>query len=141
MSGRGFLDTNIFVYTFDAGAPAKREVAVGLVSRALADGGSVISHQVIGEFINVATRKFATPMSSGDAFSYLQRVLAPLCRLFPDVALYGKALALRDFNSLSFYDSLIVAAALRLNCDVLYTEDLQHGREIEGLEVRNPFLS
>lgn len=56
-----------------------------------------------------------------------------------DVATYARALALQDRHRFSFYDSLIVAAALEAGCRRLLTEDLQHGQRIEGLRIENPF--
>ncbi len=61
-SGRFFLDTNIFVYTFDGRSPSKRAPANDLVARALDTRRGVISYQAVQEFLNVATRKFARPM-------------------------------------------------------------------------------
>ena len=63
MSGRFFLDTNLFVYTFDAKAPAKAKTAAHLIRRAADTGEGIISYQVVQEFFNVALRRFAQPMS------------------------------------------------------------------------------
>lgn len=134
-----FLDTNVFVYTFDAAAPEKRRRARELVAAALDSTGAAISSQVIQEFLNVATRKFATPLSAPDAGRYLDRVLAPLCRVFPSIGLYRRGLEVAERWRLSFYDALIVAAAEQAGCDLLLTEDLQDGLEIGGLRVADPF--
>ena len=75
MRDRFFLDTNIFVYTFDSREPKKQARAQDLVSDALTRGRGVISHQVVQEFLNVATQKFANPLSESDALVYLDRVL------------------------------------------------------------------
>ncbi len=56
------------------------------------------------------------------------------------MSLYGEALRIRERYKLNWYDSLIVAAALEAKCDVLYTEDLQHGQRFGELVVINPFL-
>lgn len=139
MSDKSFLDTNVLVYSFDAQSPAKREVARGLIEEALEKGTGVISFQVIQEFLNAATRKFAPPLKLKDAEKYLDIVLEPLCEVFPSAALYHQALEIADEWRLSFYDSLIVAAALEAGCRVLYSEDLQADQKIKGLTVRNPF--
>ena len=84
MRDRFFLDTNIFVYTFDSREPKKKARAQDLVSDALTRGRGVISHQVVQEFLNVATQKFANPLSESDALVYLDRVsarCAKYCRL------------------------------------------------------------
>jgi predicted nucleic acid-binding protein len=136
---RFFLDTNIFVYTFDSGSPAKRARANELVSRAADTRVGIISFQVIQEFFNLATRKFAKPMRAPEAQLYLEQVLMPLCEVFPNASLYSQAIALREQTQLSFYDSLIVSSAIAADCRILWTEDLQHGQRIRNLEIRNPF--
>ena len=136
---RFFLDTNIFVHTFDGRSSAKRDRANELVSRASDTRLGVISFQVIQEFLNLATREFAKPMRASEAQIYTEQVLIPLCEIFPNAGLYSQALALREETRLSFYDSLIVGSAIAADCQILWTEDLQHGQRIRNLEVRNPF--
>lgn len=139
MSGRHFLDTNVLVYSFDKNHPEKREGARELIARALRDGSGIISNQVVQEFLNVALHKFVSPFTVGDCGSYLSAVLEPLCQVYPDMDLYRKALEVRHMTAFSFYDSLIVAAAIRGRCARLLTEDMQEGREIEGVTIVNPF--
>ena len=134
-----FLDTNIFVYTFDDAASAKRAKARAIVTQALDDRLGVISYQVAQEFLNVATRKFAQPMLPSEAQRYLTRVLMPLCEVFPDSSLYSLALSISAEAGISFYHALIVASATAAGCGRLLTEDLQHGRRIGGVEIQNPF--
>jgi len=141
MSAKFFLDTNIVVYTFDVRAPKKKRRAQELVEQALRTQQGVVSTQVVQEFLNVATRKFAVPLKLSDAQQYLQDVLSPLCLVFPSIDLYRQALALQQETQYSFYDSLIIGGALQAGCDMLYSEDLQHGQHIRGLHIRNPFLS
>ena len=137
---KSFLDTNIFVYTFDTKEPAKRNTAQNLVAQGLEDRSAAISYQVVQEFLNVATRKFVTPMRAHEAEEYLDRVLMPLWEVFPSAALYARALAVSASAKIHFYDALIVSSALEAGCRILLSEDLQHGRRIGGLEIRNPFL-
>lgn len=139
MPAEFFLDTNIFVYTFDRRTPDKQTRARSLVERALGSGDGVVSSQVVQEFLNVALREFERPLSNEQALRYLREVLDPLCSVFPSISLYETALSLHRRWRFSFYDSLIVAAALESNCKVLYSEDLQDGQEIESLTVVNPF--
>jgi len=134
-----FLDTNILVYTFDSSAAAKRVKARAIVAQALEDGLGAISYQVVQEFLNVATRKFAQPMAPSEAQRYLTRVLMPLCEVFPDSSLYSLALSISAEAGISFYDALIVASATAAGCGRLLMEDLQHGRRIGGVEIQNPF--
>src|SRR5213078_4170907 len=78
MSGRFFLDTNIFVYSFDASAPKKAAQATKLIRRGINTRGGIVSYQVVQEFFNVALRRFAKPMSSPDAEQYLSTTFRPL---------------------------------------------------------------
>ena len=141
MSARAFLDTNVLVYTFDESAGGKRARARELVESALRDKSAVISFQVVQEFLNVATRKFAQPMKDAEAALYLRRVLDPLCEVHSSPALYEEALDIRERWHFSFYDALIVAAALAAGCDTLYSEDLQDGQKVRELTVVNPFAA
>lgn len=79
MPAEFFLDTNIFVYTFDRHDAEKRARAQDLVERALGTGDGVVSSQVVQEFLNVALRKFERPLSDEQTLRYLREVLDPLC--------------------------------------------------------------
>ena len=139
MNGRCFLDTNIFVYTFDSSQPEKKARARELVSRALRDSTGVVSSQVVQEFLNVATRKFEEPLTHRDCLEYLDNVLAPMCDIFASMELYHDSLEVQERWQMSFYDSLIVNAALVSGCEQLCSEDLQHGQRIKELTIDNPF--
>jgi len=139
MSGKFFLDTNILVYTFDATAPAKQHIARQLISTALNSQQGIISYQVVQEFLNVAMRKFSPPLKPDDANIYLDRILTPLCELFPSMIYYSKALKISERWGYSLYDSLIITAALEAGCETLYSEDMQHGQLIQTLTIINPF--
>jgi predicted nucleic acid-binding protein len=140
MSAKFFLDTNIFVYSFDGRHPAKQKKAQDLIDQALADHSGLISSQVVQEFLNVALRMFEKPLSVHEGRSYLDLVLNPLCEVFPTVKLYHQALELQGETGFSFYDSLIIASAFAGGCKVLYTEDLQHNQRVAGVTIQNPFL-
>ena len=88
----------------------------------------------------MATKKFATPIRPADLEVYLAEVLQPLCSVFSSIALYQAGLDLLQRWHLSFYDALIVAAAIDCETPILYSEDLQHGQKIQGIEIVNPFL-
>ena len=139
MNDRFFLDTNIFVYSFDSTAPNKRDRALQLVRTGVSTGQGAVSYQVMQEFFNVALRRFDPPMSVPDAQQYLSSVLRPLLAVGPSPALFFEALRINAAHAIPWYDSLIVAAAIAGQCAVLYSEDFQHGRKIEGLKIKNPF--
>jgi predicted nucleic acid-binding protein len=134
-----FIDSNVFVYLFDETDERKREVASKIVESALQAHSASISFQVVQETLNVLTRKVPTPMTTEDAGRFLERVLEPLWRISPSLALYRRTLDLQARFRYSFYDSLIIASALDAGCTRLYSEDLQDGQRIEGLTLENPF--
>ena len=140
MNDKYFIDTNIIVYAFDDRQPDKQAHSLSLITDALQTGNGIISWQVIQEFLNVATRKFKVPLKPEDAKLYLQKVLHPLCQVFPDLDIYLKALDIQLKTNYSFYDSLILAGALREGCTILYSEDLQDGYQVDGLRIVNPFI-
>ena len=98
-----------------------------------------ISFQVVQECINTAVRKAEVPLTEDEMRRYLLDVLVPLYRVQPSVRLYQRSLDIRFRYRFSFYDSLIVAAAVEAGCNTLYSEDLTHGQEIEGVTVVDPF--
>jgi predicted nucleic acid-binding protein len=139
MSDRFFLDTNVFVYTFDSGAHAKAKRSLDLIRQALDSGRGIVSYQVVQEFFNVALRRFAQPLSAAEAEQYLVTVFRPLLAIQSSAALYIEALRISEKYRVGWYDSLIVAAALEGKCATLYSEDFQHGRNLEGLKIENPY--
>ena len=137
MSADEFLDSNILVYSVDARAPEKMERAHELVGRSLTNGSGCISFQVVQETLNVLTGKFG--MSADSSRRLLDEILVPLWRVNPTAVLYQTAMSLQGRYGFSFYDSLIVAAALEAGCTRLYSEDLQHGQQGHRLTIVNPF--
>jgi predicted nucleic acid-binding protein len=140
MSGKVFLDTNLFIYTFDDRDPVKRSMARELIRTATLDGTGVISYQVVQEFFNVILGKAPNMMRPEDAPQFLASALRPLLAVHSSVALFADAIRLKERFHLSWYDSLIVAAAQQVNCKILYTEDLQHNQRFGDVLVQNPFL-
>jgi predicted nucleic acid-binding protein len=139
LSEKFFIDTNILVYSFDSEDQKKGKTSFQIIETALKTGKGNISFQVVQEFLNVACRKFSVPMSPEDAQIYLGMVLRPLCTVFSSISLYAKSLEISDRYRYSFYDSIIIASAQELSCKYLLTEDMNHGQEIEGLKIVNPF--
>jgi predicted nucleic acid-binding protein len=139
MSGRFFLDTNLLLYTFDETAPQKARKAAQLVRQALESGNGIISFQVVQEFLNVVLRS-PQIMGAAEAEQYLITVLRPLLAVHSSPSIYFEALRMAGRHRVAWYDSLILAAALEGHCEKLYSEDFQHGRRIEGLQIENPFV-
>ena len=136
MSDRSFLDTNVFVYTDDTGAPEKQARALDLVERCQIERTGVVSTQVLQEYFVTTTRKLKVSAEVAKRKTELLGRLELVRIGFEDI------LAAIDFHrthQISFWDALIVRAALRSRCSVLFSEDLQTGRKIGGLEIVNPF--
>jgi len=132
-----FLDTNVLVYAFDEGEREKREVARRLVDEHLIEGDGMLSVQVLWEFYS-ATRKPAHPLpieKAVEAVGYL----ATFSPIAEDARMVVGAVRRSRELSLSFWDALIVEAALRGGADRILTEDLQHGQRIGDLTIENPF--
>lgn len=140
-NGSVFLDTNIFVYAFLANEPRKRAKAIELIESGLASGNGCISYQVVQEFANVACKKFAKAMSPSDCQAFIDAAMQPLNKVASSTALVYTALELQLELRYSFYDCLMIAAALEAGADTLHTEDLQHWQLIRSvLRISNPFL-
>jgi len=99
-------------------------------------GNAAASYQVVQEFLNVAPVKLATPISEQSARRYLATVFRNLHIVSPSFGLISDAMDIRLRCRISWYDSLIVAAALEAKCSVLYSEDFQHGMRFGDLKVQ-----
>jgi predicted nucleic acid-binding protein len=139
MSDKYFLDTNIFIYTFDSRYKAKQRIATELIKSSITSQNGVISYQVVQEFVNVATRKFSQPLSYQDCSQYFKQILNPLCEIYASPILFENAFEVAERWQYSYYDSLIISASLSAGCSVLYSEDLHHGQEIQSLKIVDPF--
>ncbi|MBI3098705.1 MAG: PIN domain-containing protein [Planctomycetes bacterium] len=138
MRDRCFFDTNILVYAFDAGDPARQKTASALLQEGLATSTATLSFQVLHEFFVVVTRKIPVPLPPASARS----VVADLLRhrvVEPSGAQLLAAIDLSRTGRTSFWDALIVMAAASAGCSTLYTEDLNHGEVYAGVRAVNPF--
>jgi predicted nucleic acid-binding protein len=140
MSDRVFVDTNIFVYAVSTDGDPRTTVATHLIDLLLQRQNGVISHQVVQEFLNVVLSKFRKPLQVALAREYVATVFQSLNVMHSSLSLFTGAIDISVRYKLSWYDSLIVAAASEGKCSVLYTEDLQHGMRFGGVRVENPFL-
>jgi predicted nucleic acid-binding protein len=136
MSAPVFVDTNVLIYAVDAGDPEKQRVAAQWRADLWRSRRGRISYQVLQEFYVQAVRKDAK--SAAAARAEVRDLFAWQPAQVDDV-LIETAWGLQQRFKLSFWDALIVAAALRLECRFLLTEDLSHGQRLDGLRVVNPF--
>jgi predicted nucleic acid-binding protein len=130
---RPFFDTNVLLYLLsEDNAKADRAEAI------IALGG-IISVQVLNEFASVASRKLR--MSYAEIRDVLGTVRAVCQTQALTADTHDRGLNIAERFGFSLYDSMIVSSALQSGCTVLYSEDMQHGQEIDGqLGVINPFL-
>lgn len=134
--GRTFVDTNILVYAEDGRDPARRGVAVRVLADLWASGLGVLSTQVLQELYNVGTRTLKMPPAVA------RRIVAEYAE-WPVVEttaqLIVSASLLHERHSFSFWDAMVVEAALLSGATTLLSEDLQDGRRIGAVTIRNPF--
>jgi len=140
MSGKAFIDSNIFIYAYNNQDPRKQIAAFDLIRENTIDGTGVVSYQVVHEFFHFALVKAASKVRSDDAQVLLEEVFRALQMVPSSFSLISDAIRIHQRHHLSWYDSLIVAAAQQAGCDILYTEDLQHGQQFGTVRVQNPFL-
>ena len=135
-----FLDTNVFVHAFLATEARKRETAINLIEANPVSGQGCVSYQVIQEFASVARKKFAVRMNADNCKAFIDAALQPMNRVASSNALIHAALDLQDELRYSFYDSLVIAAALQAGAHTLFSEDFQHWQLVRGLlRIVNPF--
>ena len=132
MSDRPFFDTTILIYAVSEGDPR-----AAIAEELLASGGC-IGVQVLNEFASVARRKLKMSWAEiEDALASFRTLCEPAAAL--TVAIHEDALKLAAKYGYNLYDALILSAALDAGCNVLYSEDMQHGQKIQSLTIRNPF--
>jgi predicted nucleic acid-binding protein len=135
---RAFFDSNILIYADDKGEPEKQRIARELIERYFSVGYGVVSVQVVQEYFNTLTRKLkADPSITRQKVEHLSRFVTNIT-MPEDVLL---AIDLFRLHGLSFWDSMIVRSAKQAECRILFSEDMQHSRIIDGLQIVNPFLS
>jgi len=133
---RTFIDTNILVYAFTSDEPLKKRDALYFLDNCL----PVISTQVTREFSNVILKK--TNFDSQYVKDVINEITSVAEVVSEEIPLIIEALDLRTRYSYSFYDCLILAAALSSNCKVLLSEDMQNGQIIDdSLLISNPFVA
>jgi predicted nucleic acid-binding protein len=139
MSARSFVDTNVLVYLFDGRDPRKQARAAEVLQQlADEDEAPVVSTQVLQEAFVALTRKLH--IDAGDALASMRELGDDNFRIQSiDAAMVWRAAERSSADQLSFWDALIVEAALEGDCTVLYSEDLQDGRTISNMVIRNPF--
>lgn len=141
MNDKSFFDTNLIVYLFDESEKEKQKKANAVFLKCINEKNAFISVQVINEFIVIGTKKIKNPISFLEIEKRV-RFLENRCYV-SNLTIQDSyaAISIKNKYQLSFWDSLILQSALRNECKILYSEDMQHNQVIENtLKIINPFL-
>lgn len=138
--GYQFVDTNVLVYAHDTSAGAKRDRVVALLEALWESRLGCLSIQVLQEFYVTITRKVARPLESSAAAQIIAdlavwRVHVPEMRDVLD------AIAIQSRYGVAFWDAMILQSALRLGCEIVWSEDLNPDQVYNGVRVVNPFFT
>jgi predicted nucleic acid-binding protein len=134
-----FFDTNIALYAFtEIVDQRKRQIAQDLIVEAGVREAGMLSVQVLSEFYTVATKRHKAALSIEAADAYLTRLSAFIV-VSTDTSLVWAAVARAKKSVISYWDALIIEAAIRGGATVLYSEDMQHGMKFDSLTLINPF--
>ena len=136
MSARSFFDTNVLVYADDKAAPAKQRRALDLLAEHRRAQTGVVSLQVLQEYFVTVTRKLRVDPQIARRKVEL---LAEFDVATPEVSDILAAIDLHRLHGFSFWDALVLRSAKQTGCSVLFSEDLQETREIDGIHIVNPF--
>jgi predicted nucleic acid-binding protein len=134
MKDKAFLDSNILIYLYSEDELEKQNIVNNIFDKF----ECVISTQTLNEFCNVCLKKLKKNVS--EIIESLNEIKGS-CRLeFVDDSVMERALLLHEKYSYSYFDSLMLSSALKYNCAIIYSEDMQHGQLIESsLKIINPF--
>ncbi|MEV4318661.1 PIN domain-containing protein [Actinocrispum sp. NPDC049592] len=134
-----FVDTNVLVHAYDETDAVRGPVAERIIRELWRSDRGVLSTQVLQEFYSVATKKIKKPLSHREA-RQLMADYSEWCVMHTDAQLLVSASALAEKHQISWWDSLIIEAALRSGATTLLSEDLQDGRAFGTLTISNPFV-
>lgn len=137
MTEKFFIDTNILIYTIDNHYPKKKRISRELIAELFESNFGIISTQVMQEFYYTAVNKLKSD----------PKIIKELLKSFEDLeivqistAIIYSAIDCSTANNISFWDALIISAAESANCNQLFSEDLNNGQIINGVEIVNPFI-
>ena len=133
-----FFDSNILVYFADSADSQKQQLAGQIIKNAVINDNGIISTQSLQEFFAATTRKLLC--SKEKAREYLENFGESLTVEQVSVAHILKAVDICIKNQFSFWDSLILAAAIKSGCSICYSEDMTNGQIVEGIKIINPFI-
>jgi predicted nucleic acid-binding protein len=139
MSGKTFIDTNVFIYAHDKDANTKNEIAKAVLRELWSERTGVLSMQVLQEFYVNVTRKIPSPLSKDLARTVVSSYMPWCVETTP--AEISAAFRIEDESRIGFRDALIVSSALKGGATRILSEDLNAGQRISGILIENPFAS
>jgi len=138
MSDKVFVDTNVIVYSRDTTEPFKQKQADSWLQHLWSNQSGRISFQVLNEYYVIVTNKLKPGLSRMEARDDIRNLMAWKPAVIEQIVTQS-AWSIQDRYGYSWWDCLILAAALKQNCRYVLSEDMQHGQQIEGLEIISPF--
>ena len=138
MSDKVFVDTNVIVYSRDTTEPFKQKQADNWLRHLWSNQSGCISFQVLNEYYVTVTNKLKPGLSRTEAREDIRNLLAWKPAVIEQIVIQS-AWSIQDHYGYSWWDCLILAAALKQHCRYVLSEDMQHGQQIEGLEIISPF--
>jgi predicted nucleic acid-binding protein len=139
MNGKTFIDTNVLIYAHDVDAKKKHDTARNVLRELWRERNGVLSTQVLQEFYVNATKKIADPLSKESARLVVSSYGVWCMDTTPSDI--GVAFQIEDTSKIGFWDSLIVASALKSGASRILSEDLNAGQTIAGIHIENPFAT
>ncbi len=137
MPDRIFVDTNILVYAHDVSAGVKNTLAKQLIQELWVNKSGCLSIQVMQEFYVTVTQKVPNPMDNATAIEVIRNL-----RYWnvhePSIEDVINAIDIQIRYQVSFWDAMILQSALQLECDLLWSEDLNPGQVYQGIKLINP---
>jgi predicted nucleic acid-binding protein len=133
-----FIDTNIIVYAYDLSEPHKREVARVLLERLWQKRNGCLSIQVLQELYVTLTRKLPVSLSCDQVIPLISD-LGLWKHHIPNMTDIIDSARIQNKYEVSFWDAMIINSARKLDCKIIWTEDLNHGQLYEGIQAVNPF--
>jgi predicted nucleic acid-binding protein len=139
MNDKIFVDTNILIYAHDKDAGLKHDRAKQILQELWTVRIGALSTQVLQEFYVSATKKISKPLSKATARLIVESYMPWCIQVTPDEIV--AAFRIEDSTKISFWDALIVSAAIKCGAAKIISEDLNAGQKISGIRIENPFIA
>jgi predicted nucleic acid-binding protein len=140
MNVRVFVDTNILVYSRDTSEPEKQIIAMEWIAQLWQNRCGKISYQCLNEYYVTVTQRLKPGLAKETARADVKS-LQTWNPTSVDKIVIESAWTIQDRYRFSWWDSLILSAAQKLDCQIILSEDMQHLQQVDNLQIINPFVS